>query len=159
MLYKALITPHFNYGCLLYEVAPEYQLKRLQVIQNAAARLILSAQPDTPVYQLHERLHLDTLATPRSKTMVKVTYSCLHDREPNYLYDKLLPVNHEGIRTRACEAGMLQVPCTRLNYGKMAYAFRGLVQWNITAVDFKAAINKLQLKMLLKTSWYKSGAG
>ena len=57
MLYKSLITPHFDYGCVLYEVAPAYQLKRLQTIQNAAARLILCAQPDTAIYQLHEHLH------------------------------------------------------------------------------------------------------
>ena len=112
MLYKSLITPHFDYGCLLYEVAPEYQLKRLQIIQNAAARLVLLAKPETPIYQLHEQLHLDTLATRRSKIMVKVTYSCLHEKEPNYLFDKLVPVRHEGRLTRASEAGMLQVPRT-----------------------------------------------
>ncbi len=157
MLYKALVTPHFDYGCLLYEVAPEYQLKRLQVIQNAAARLILTAEPDIPIYQLHEHLKLDTLATQRSKTMVKVTYSCLHDKEPGYLYDKLLPVRHEGRHTRACESGMLKVPWTSTNYGKMAFAFRGPVQWNITNTDLKAAVNKAQLKSLLKMSWYRMG--
>ena len=156
MLYKALITPHFDYGCLLYEVAPEYQLKRLQIIQNAAARLILTAQPDTPIYQLHEKLHLDTLATRRSKTMVKVVFSCLHDKEPNYLYDHLRPVNHGGRHTRACEAGMLQVPRTSTNYGRMAFSFRGPVQWNVTSNNLKAAVNKLQLKALLKTSWYNT---
>ncbi len=156
MLYKALITPHFDYGCLLYEVAPEYQLKRLQIIQNAAARLILTAQPDTPIYQLHEKLHLDTLATRRSKTMVKVVFSCLHDKEPNYLYDHLRPVNHGGRHTRACEAGMLQVPRTSTNYGRMAFSFRGPVQWNVTSNNLKAAVNKLQLKALLKTSWYNN---
>ncbi len=159
MLYKAMITPHLDYGCLLYEVAPEYQLRRLQVIQNAAARLILLAQPDTPVYQLHEKLHLDTLATRRSKTMVKTTYSCLHDKEPHYLYDKLKAVSHEGRRTRACDSGMLQVPRMKTNYGKMSYAFRGPVQWNVTNLDFKAAVNKKQLKSLLKSSWYKINSG
>ncbi len=156
MLYKALITPHFDYGCLLYEVAPEYQLKRMQVIQNAAARLILTARPETPIYQLHETLHLDTLATRRSKTMVKVTYACLNDKEPHYLYDKLIPVRYEGRHTRSCEAGLLKVPRTKSNYGKMSYAFRGPVQWNLTSPIFKAAVNKAQLKSLLKSSWYNN---
>ena len=155
MLYKALITPHFDYGCLIYEVAPEYQLKRLQIIQNAAARLILTAEPDTPLYHLHERLRLDTLATRRSKTMVRVTYSCIHDKEPCYLYDKLLPVRHEGRHTRACESGMLQVPRVSTSYGNMAFSYRGPVQWNITSAELKAAVNKQQLKSLLKTSWYR----
>ena len=63
MLYKALITPHFHYGSTIYEVCPQYQVQRLQVIQNAAARLILLEEPRCPIYQLHERLGLNTLAT------------------------------------------------------------------------------------------------
>ena len=41
MLYKSIISPHFDYGSVIYEVAPNNQLSRVQVIQNAAARLIL----------------------------------------------------------------------------------------------------------------------
>ena len=40
-LYKSLITPYFDFGSIIYEVAPEYQLRRPQVIQNSAAKLIL----------------------------------------------------------------------------------------------------------------------
>ena len=82
MLFKALIIPLFDYGCLLYEVVPEYQLKWLQVIQNATGRLILSEQPDARIYQLHKHLHHDSLATRRLKTMVKVPYLCLLVKEP-----------------------------------------------------------------------------
>ncbi len=89
--------------------------------------------------------------------MVKVTYSCLHDKEPCYLYDKLTPVSHEGRHTRACESGMLKIPRTATNYGKMAFAYRGPVQWNVTNLDLKAAVNKKQLKSLIKSSWYKMG--
>ncbi len=40
MLYNALILPHFDLGNTVYTVAPQYQLNRIQVVQNAAARLI-----------------------------------------------------------------------------------------------------------------------
>ncbi len=76
-LYKSLITPHFDFGSVIYEVTPKYQLQRLQIVQNAAARLILLADPRCPVYELHENLNLDTLATRRAKSMVKLTYSLL----------------------------------------------------------------------------------
>ncbi len=48
MLYKSIISPHFDYGSVIYEVAPIYQLSRLQIIQNAAARLILLEEFDCP---------------------------------------------------------------------------------------------------------------
>ena len=153
MLYKALISPHFDFGSPIYEVSPQYQLKRLQTIQNAAAHLILLADPRCPVYELHKRLNIDMLATRRAKTMVKLLYSCLHDQEPSYLYDQLIPVLHGERVTRAVSAGTLEIPKTSTKYGKYAYSFRGPLQWNLTKLELKAAVNKLQLKTLLRTSW------
>ena len=90
----SLITPYFDFGAIVYEVAPEYQLRRLQVIQNSAARLILVTEPTCPVYQLHEQLRLDTLATRRCKCMVRMLYRIIHDEEHSVLFDCLTPVVH-----------------------------------------------------------------
>ena len=43
MLYCSLVTPLFDFGNTVYTMAAQYQTNRLQVIQNAAARLILLA--------------------------------------------------------------------------------------------------------------------
>ena len=66
MLYCALILPHFDLGNTVYTVAAQYQLNQLQVIQNAAARLILQADSKMSTYELHEKLKWDTLATRAS---------------------------------------------------------------------------------------------
>ncbi len=63
MLYSALIAPYFDLGNTVYVVAAQYHLSRLQVIQNAAARLILLADSTMSTYDLHESLKWDTLAT------------------------------------------------------------------------------------------------
>ena len=52
---KCLITPYFDSGSIMYEIALEYQLKHLQVIQYSAARMILVTEPTCPIYQMHER--------------------------------------------------------------------------------------------------------
>ena len=159
MLYKSIISPHFDYGSVIYEVVPNYQLHRLQIIQNAAARLISLEEFDCPVYSLHERLKLDTLSTRRTKSMIKITYCCLHNQQPLYLLYQLKQVSHRGLQTRATEANVLQVPRIKSNYRKMAFGYRGPVQWNCTKVDFKAAVNIIQLKNLLKNNWYRAGIG
>ncbi len=153
MLYKSLLTPHFDFGSVIYEVAPMYQLNRLQIIQNAAARLILLADPRCPIYELHERLHIDTLATRRAKSMVKLTYACTHDEQPHYLFDQLNKMDHGTRRTRATESGLLIIPRVNTKYGQFSFGFRAPAQWNLTKCELKAAVNKLQLKNLLKTSW------
>ena len=60
MLYNALILPHFDLGNTVYTVAPQYQLKTISVVQNAAAWLILLADPRCSAYDLHKQLGWDT---------------------------------------------------------------------------------------------------
>ena len=92
----------------------------MQVIQNVAAQLILLADPQCPTYQLHEQLHLDTLATRQCKSMVKITYNCIHDKMPIYLHEQWKPVKHICRVTCATEAGQLDVPWVRGKYGQYA---------------------------------------
>ena len=63
VLYEALITPHVDYGSVVYEIV----LQRLQLIQNSAGQLVLLADRRCPGYKSHEKLKLDIVATYRSK--------------------------------------------------------------------------------------------
>ncbi len=105
------------------------------------------------MYELHERLHLDTLATRRAKTMVKLVYGCIHNQQPAYLYDQLIPTTHGNWITRAVSAGILEIPKSKSRYSQYSFSFRGPLQWNLTKVELKAAVNIVQLKNLLKSSW------
>ena len=154
MLYSALILPHFDLGNTVYCVAAKHNLQRLQVIQNAAARLILLADARCPTFALHENLKWDTLSTSAAKSLVRITYSCLHTQQPTYLFDCLKPVENMGIRTRATESNNLQVPRVKTTFGANTFENRASVQWNRTKILIKAAVNVNQLKRLLKNEWY-----
>ncbi len=93
------------------------------------------------------------LATRRAKSMVKLTYTCFHDEEPSYLYDRLVPVTHGARITRMITSGVLKEPRTHTIYGQYAFRYRAPLQWNITKIELKSAVNKVQLKNLLVTSW------
>ncbi len=121
--------------------------------QNAAAQLILLEDPRCPVYAMYERLNMDTLATGRAKSMVKLTCSVLHNKSPANLYDKLVPVSYGTIHIRATDSGELVIPRVHTKYGQYAFSFRAPLQWNLTSIDLKAAVNKVQLKNLIRTSW------
>ncbi len=154
MLYSSLIAPYFDLGNTIYVVAAQYQLSRLQVVQNAAARLILLADSTISTYDLHETLKWDTLATRSSKAMVRIVFGCLHNQSPAYLYGKLTTVSHHGRPTRATDAGYLSVPRVRCGIGQKAFGHRGPTQWNKTKTSIKAATNVNQLKRLMKNNWY-----
>ncbi len=155
MLYSALILPHFDLGNTVYCVATQHNLARLQIIQNAAARLILLADARCPIFELHERLKWDTLSTRATKALVRITYCCLHTCQPGYLFDCLKPVEHRGLRTRATESNSLNVPRVQTALGANAFEYRASAQWNQTKISIKAAVNLNQLKRLFKTDWYR----
>ena len=155
MLYNAMVTPHFDLGNTVYVVAAHYQLNRLQVIQNTAARLILLADARCTVYDLHKQLGWDTLSTRSSKAFTRIIYCCIHNKEPAYLYECLVPTHHPGRVTRATEAGKLDVPRVRTNMGKLGFRYRAPTVWNTTKDEIKAAVNVNQLENILKTSWYE----
>ncbi len=149
MLYQTLILPHFDFGDVVYSVVPQYQYDRLQKIQNAACRLILLSDPYQSVYQLHEQLGLDTLAMRREKSLIKLTYKCMHEMAPPFLCNLLVPTIHEGRVTRATEAGVLDVPRVKTNYGKCCFGYRAPSCWNRTECNIKAAVSINQLKAIL----------
>ena len=75
------------------------------------------------MYQLHEKLGLDTLATHRAKSMVKLLYSCIHDKELAYLFDHLKQIDHGARVTRAVTSGNMEVPEVESKYGQYAFGF------------------------------------
>ncbi len=78
----------------------------------------------------------------------------LHKEVPCNLYDKLKPVEHSGRVTRAAAASMLNVPHVKTNYRMHSFAYMAPSQWNMAKEAIKAAVNKVQLKTLLRSSWY-----
>lgn len=51
--YRALIRSKLDYGCIIYQSAPKYILRKLNSIHNSAIRLALSAFPTSPTLSLY----------------------------------------------------------------------------------------------------------
>ena len=106
-----------------------------------AARLLLLCDARCPIYDLHEKLQWDTLATRATKALVRIIYSCINNKLPTSLYDSLTLVDHQGRFTRATEAGVLMVPRNHSNFGEMPFGYRAPTQWNTIKLELKAAVN------------------
>ena len=83
----------------------------------------------------------DTLATRAEKAFVRIIYSILHFKTPGNLYDNLNPVTHQGRVTHATELGVLAIPRTNTEVGKMGFGYRAPTKWNQTKVEIKSAVN------------------
>jgi len=128
-------------------------LQRLQVIQNAAARIVTGARRSEHMTPILRDLHwLPIRRRITFKTAVPV-YKCLHDRAPQYLQIYCEPTSTVATRRlRSAHSGRLTVPRTRTNYGDRSFTIQGPRVWNSLPAALRAPdITLTTFKNKLKT--------
>jgi hypothetical protein len=69
-VYHALIQPHFDYWCSVWDGLGETLSTKLQKLQNRAVRVVMRTSYDTNADVLLDILHLDNLSLRRIKLKI-----------------------------------------------------------------------------------------
>ena len=104
LLFKTLLLPVLDYGDVIYGVASQVNVERVQKIQNAACRVVLMAHKRTHIAELHSTLNLMYLRDRRAFHLATFAYKCVNGLAPTYLTVFFEPVEvRHGINTRAVQ--------------------------------------------------------
>ena len=129
-IYNAIIRPHFDYCCEVWDVFGKTQSDRLQKLQNRAARVIMSMSNDIDQSTALQALGWEPLYIMRRKTKAKLMYKVLNKMAPEPL-TKLVTYKNEitnhklrNISTSLC------VPQPRTNSMKNSFMYDGAHLWN-----------------------------
>ena len=129
-IYNAIIRPHFDYCCEVWDVFGKTQSDRLQKLQNRAARVIMSMSNDIDQSTALQTLGWEPLYIMRRKTKAKLMYKVLNKMAPEPL-TKLFTYKNEitnhklrNISTSLC------VPQPRTNSMKNSFMYDGAHLWN-----------------------------
>ena len=137
---------------LLYGI-PKHLLRKLQSVQNSAARLVTSSKFNhtTPLLM---QLHWLPIAECIEFKIVLLTFKGLHDLSPSYIKELLTPY---------CPARMLRSSSTLLfarsdynmkTYGARAFAISTPELWNQLPDDIRSIDNLTTFKSKLKTYYF-----
>ena len=85
LIYNAIVRPYFDYCCEVWDVFGETQSKRLQKLQNRAARIILNISNDVDHTIALCALGWEPLQTERKKAKAKMMYKLLNKMGPKSL--------------------------------------------------------------------------
>ena len=77
-IYNAIVRPYFNYCCEVWDVFNETQSKRLQKLQNRAARIILNMSNKVDHSTALHALGWESLKTERKEAKAKIMYKILN---------------------------------------------------------------------------------
>ena len=155
-LAQGLVMARLNYANASYFGLPDIDVKRLQRVQNIAARLILGKTNQDSITECLRELHwLPIRAQIDFKTLVLV-YKCLWGNAPKYLKNliTLNPVNRPGLRSKR-KIDQLIIPFTKYKtFAARYFAVAGPTLWNCIPQDIKLSNSIEKFKSSLKTHLY-----
>ena len=134
-IYQALILPHFDYCCPVWDELSVTLSEKLQKLQNRAARVITRSSYDTSASILLNRLNWDNLSTRRKKLKAMLMFKIIKGLSPAYLQD-LFSIRSTPYNLRDSEI-KLNLPKPRTNYCKRALGYSGALLWNSLPVNLR----------------------
>ena len=151
ILVQSLVMSHIdNCNVLLYSL-PNKELKRLQRIQNTAARLIVGARSRDPISPILHSLHWLPVEKRVIFKILLMCYKVEHTISPLYLIE--LIHRHTSARTlRSSSQQLLTVPLTNTQtYGNRPFAKSAPTLWNTLPLEIRKIPSINSFKQSLKT--------
>ena len=159
---RGLVLSRLDYANSLLLGAHEGDLKRLQRLQNKAARLVFACGRDQSSAVLMDALHWLPVKQRVYFKLFLYVYKCIHNQAPSYLADiiKLQISNNDlGLRPRLrsfSDTTRLYVPRSCRRAGDVSFAIGVPKLWNALPIEVREAGSVTRFKRLLKTYLYPS---
>ena len=98
-LYNTMVQPHFEYCSTIWMKPNSSQIKRLQILQNRALRIVLKVDYHHNRKDLYQRLEVDCLNAKLKKDLVIIIYKILNDLFPEFLSSQpILKLSNYNLR-------------------------------------------------------------
>ena len=140
-VYTALIQPHFDYCCSVWDELGGTLAAKLQ---KRAARIITRSSYDADAGALLTLLQLDNLSIRRKKIKAQLVFKVLKGNVPSYLKSLF------SVRTLEYDVrnnrSKLHIPKPRTNYLKRSICYSGALLWNNLPQEIRNLPNLSQFK-------------
>ena len=154
----ALVTSRLdNLNSLLHKL-PEYELDRLQKLQNSAARLIFKQPIENNITPTLKQLHWLPVRKRIEYKIILLTFKCLNDLAPSYLSSTLQ--SYTPPRSLRSSSGLLlREHSTFKKYGERAFYNCAPNLWNKLPLELKQCNTVDTFKGHLKTYLFEAAYG
>lgn len=151
ILVHAFVSSRIDYCNVLFSGLPSGRTKMLQLVQNAAARILTNTKKFDHITPVLASLHWLPIQARCDFKVLLLTYKSLHGMAPSYLSDLITPyVPPRALRSQG--AGYLSVPAVKKKTaGNRAFSYRAPYLWNSLPASIREAGSIEIFKSKLKT--------
>ena len=155
VLIHAFVTSKLDYCNSLYYGLPDFLIKKLQYVQNSAARLLTGSRKYDHVTPILKELHWLPVQHRITFKILTLTYKTLNTDSPQYLKDLLQPyVPTRNLRSST--KNLLSTPKFNLKtYGARAFSISAPTLWNQLPDSIRHSATLDTFKSRLKTFLFK----
>ena len=135
-------------------IIPAYLIKKIQRVQNYAARIINRTTWEDSISKQLKELHWLPIKERIQYKVILFVFKALNNLAPTYL--KRLLIHRNPVRTlRSSQQRLLYIKRFRTRYGKRAFSYIGPKLWNQLPLEMRTVDSLPNFKTLLKTYLFR----
>ena len=156
IIVHAFVTTRLDYlNSILYGM-PDYIIKRLQRLLNAAARIITNLGKYDHITDAMKQLHWLPIESRIQYKVLVLVHACVHNIAPPYLSSLLTSYVPSREMRSSGKLILHQLIPNMVTYGKRSFAYGGPRLWNNLDIKLRTIVSPETFKRELKTHLYKS---
>ena len=151
--YKTFIQQKFDYGISLWGCTSKKNIRKVQRIQNRAARIILNKHDRISVrgIDLIKELGIMNIEERRDYFLCKFTYESIHGLAPDYLVNNIeMRVDRHGYNFRGHRNDDVYLPTIKKEIFRMSLRYFGGKLWNRLPDHVKDSCSQDNFKLKYK---------
>lgn len=153
-LIQSLVTSRLDYANSVLAGIAKSQVRRLQLVQNAAARLVTNTKFHDHITPVRMELHWLPIEARIIFKILTHCHNCVHGKAPSYLC-QLIEKDRRPRALRSSVGTLLKVPKCQNKFGSRAFEVYGPTQWNNLPLNLRCIDSIDVFKKELKTYLFK----